>query len=58
MTGRRWILSAFSVFIFLLVVWISAALILNLVGAESLPLKLGFRSQLGANYGPDSVSGP
>jgi hypothetical protein len=57
MTGRRWILSAFSLFIILLVVWISAALILNLVTAEKLPYDLGFRSRLGANYGPDNIRG-
>ena len=58
MTGRRWLITAFSVFIFLLIVWISAALLLNMVSAEDLPFDLGFRSRLGANYSPDSVSGP
>ena len=58
MTGRRWILSAISLFIFLLLVWIAAALMLNFVSAEGLPFDLGFRSRLGTDYNPGSVSSP
>ncbi|MEE8568212.1 MAG: hypothetical protein V3S81_06350 [Anaerolineales bacterium] len=58
MTGRRWLLGAFAVFIVLLVIWISAAFILNSGVAESLPFSLGFSSRLGADYGPDKLSSP
>jgi hypothetical protein len=58
MSGRRWIVSAFGLFGFLLIVWVAAAVLLNIISAEGLPFNLGFRSRLGADYNPDSVPGP
>ena len=58
MDRRRWLLGAFAVFIVLLVVWICAAFILNSGVAESLPFSLSLSSRLGADYGPDKLTGP
>ena len=56
-SGRRWILVALLVFLLCLVLWIVAALILNIAFAESLPFSLGLRSRLAANYAPDEFVG-
>lgn len=56
-SGRRWILVALLVFLLCLVLWIVAALILNIAFAESLPFSLGLRSRLAANYAPDDFIG-
>ena len=58
MARRRWLLGAFTVFIILLVIWISAAFILNSGVAETLPFSLSLSSRLGADYGPDELSSP
>jgi cytoskeletal protein RodZ len=56
-SSRRWILVALLVFLLCLVLWIVAALILNIAFAESLPFSLGLRSKLAANYSPDEFVG-
>ncbi|KPK90837.1 MAG: hypothetical protein AMJ88_15260, partial [Anaerolineae bacterium SM23_ 63] len=56
-SGRRWILVALLVFLLCLVLWIAAALILNIAFAESLPFSLNLRSRLAANYAPDDFVG-
>jgi hypothetical protein len=56
-SGRRWIVVAFLVFLLCLILWIAAALILNVAFAESLPFSLNLRSRLAANYAPDEFVG-
>ena len=56
-SSRRWILIALLVFLLCLVLWIAAALILNIAFAESLPFSLNLRSRLAADYAPDEFIG-
>ena len=54
-TGR-WLITAFGVFLGLLVIWVLAVLQLNPAGAGVLNLGFDVRSRLPADYGPDTAS--
>jgi hypothetical protein len=58
MSGRRWIIRAFSVFCLLLVVWVVAAMVLNAAAEGSLPVSMHVYSDLYADYSPDVVVRP
>ncbi|MCK5054569.1 MAG: hypothetical protein KAR65_09830 [Anaerolineales bacterium] len=53
MKKRRWMFRAFGVFLAIVAVAISAAIVLNSAAAESLPFSLALRSKLTADYSQD-----
>ncbi len=58
MSSRRWIVRAFSVFCVLLVIWVTAAMVLNAAAEGTLPISMHVYSDLYADYSPDVVVRP
>jgi len=52
-SGRRWLIAAVGLFMFLLVGWVLLALQLNVALAGPLPFGPGLMSKLNADYSPD-----
>lgn len=52
-SGRRWWIGALGLFLFLLVLWIAAAVRLSAAAAAPSDLMTSLRSRLTANYAPD-----
>lgn len=52
-SGRRWLIAAVGLFMFLLVGWVLLALQLNVALAGPLPFGPGLMSRLNADYSPD-----
>jgi hypothetical protein len=58
MASRRWLIGALGLFMLSLVIWATAALLLNTASAGTVPFSFSIRSLLKADYSSDGASEP